>query len=157
MINPQELRLGNWVYTIPEREIKIPSPIPFKILEIGTFEAKAIMATDNPAQKEVWPSFKYENLSPIPLTPELLEAAGAEYIGKTEDVYKLPLNQYEYFVFGKMKTDKVFPMQELHFIDNEADEAFPYSLNEIEYLHQLQNLFFVHTGQELEIKLPVKK
>lgn len=81
-----------------------------------------------------------EYADPIPLTPEILEKAGFEW-----SIYHQAFHK-ENFEF-------------------DINECFPkgYSLStfkrrflivsKIKYLHQLQNLYYALTGEELEIKL----
>lgn len=73
-------------------------------------------------------------LEPIPLTPEILERAmGSERYIKAGEIIKGFKDGY---LFG--------------FSDNEYGmEEF----TELKYLHQLQNLYFALTGEELEVKL----
>lgn len=81
-------------------------------------------------------------VKPIPLTPEWLERFGFERVLHDErDWYNYPLglinplNNYEdhgYMMSGEFDLD-------------------------IRYVHQLQNLYFALTGEELTIKEPVEK
>ena len=77
---------------------------------------------------------------PIELTPEILEKAGFVTIGR----YAIGVGGYN--VFAKGRIELLQP--------NEGD---PYILAfyeaKITHLHQLQNLYFALTGQELAINL----
>ena len=83
-----------------------------------------------------------DDARPIPLTPEWLERFGFERVLHDErDWYNYPLglinplNNYEdhgYMMAGEFDLD-------------------------IRYVHQLQNLFFALTGEELTINEPVEK
>lgn len=73
---------------------------------------------------------------PIPLTPEILEKCG----------FKLDVEVYEQAGF--------YPC----IIKNKMNEGWrmdfgEYVTNELNYLHQLQNLYFALTGTELEINI----
>lgn len=81
------------------------------------------------------------NFEPIPLTPEILEACGFE----REGITSLSLDG--------------FPLY-LKIIENSVEcWGFHYvgKLIKIpcQHLHQLQNLFFALTGEELRVELPV--
>lgn len=83
----------------------------------------------------------YGEYEPVPLTPEILEAAGF----KIED--KLNVGAQTYFKDGMGE-----------YLTYHYDGFCVYESSKqpvIKSLHQLQNLYFALTGQELEIKLPV--
>lgn len=138
-----ELRIGNkltkdtgvifTVYEVKQNSVKatyqvedrdFPPPTPRDRLAKG--ERMAIIDLDK--------------LSPIPLTPEILEKAGFVTIGR----YAIGVGGYN--VFAKGRIELLQP--------NEGD---PYILAfyeaKITHLHQLQNLYFALTGQELTINL----
>jgi hypothetical protein len=90
---------------------------------------------------------------PIPLTPEILEKCGFDVVHKTNNHYAI--NDPN----GIKDSHKisVFPT-----INNQWHIAFSDTLNgyndytpttKIQYLHQLQNLYFALTGEELECNL----
>ncbi len=80
-----------------------------------------------------------DNIEPIQLTPEVFERCGFNINDKKDGVIT---GLYRY------KDFKV-----LHFIQENSFWLLGYGNIEIEYLHQLQNLYFVLTGQEIEIDL----
>lgn len=83
-----------------------------------------------------------DSVKPIPLTPEILEKAGFENKSRTTDYYFE--GKYRAIIIGgTMKT--LFPS-----IHGECGLE-PYG-EEIKYLHQLQNLYFALTGEEIEIE-----
>lgn len=75
---------------------------------------------------------------PIPLTPEMLEACGFE----KSDVYT---NQYQFC------TEYLIDRQDGSFGFLVGDDQS--EISSFKYLHQLQNLYFALTGEEIEIKL----
>lgn len=125
----QELRIGNWV-------------------DIKSF---------NGNQGIVRTQFNYDLLryihlcEPIPLTPEILEKCGFE---------KMEREWYQ----KKYFTDCVEVAEEMEIVHNAKtkrcgvrdsdDDDNPYAMTGkiIKYLHQLQNLYFALTGEELEFK-----
>lgn len=127
MINPQELRLGNWV-EVDGKPVQIDGRdiywMDWNLPELANF-----------------------NPNPIPLTPELLEAAGfySDYDGNLRK--DLPARMELFFNDGNHAE-----------MDLRQDGKYiSFKCAHIRYLHQLQNFLFQITGQELEIKLPVKK
>jgi hypothetical protein len=86
---------------------------------------------------DLWAGEDCKFIQPIPLTPEILEKAGFEKNGKrfSKDWFYLWSDNYNI----------VFALAEM-------EESIGKYLN-IEYVHQLQNLYFDLTGQELNIQL----
>jgi hypothetical protein len=83
----------------------------------------------------------YGDFDPIPLTPEILKKAGFE---KDE--------QHDcYVIFSEVDNPVCIEYfdSKLHFIGRDS----AYTLENTIYLHQLQNLVFDLTGEELQIEL----
>lgn len=91
----------------------------------------------------------YIDFEPIPLTPEILEKCGFKKRRDEEYLFSIDLDKHISIVVNK---DNFFPMllQDAEFSGGELNV---YSCNLINYLHQLQNLYFALTGQELEVNL----
>ncbi|MCE5225881.1 MAG: hypothetical protein LLG05_08460 [Porphyromonadaceae bacterium] len=81
-----------------------------------------------------------EELQPIPLTPELLEKCGFKSNHPT--YYYIPIEDNCLHVYYSNNGLYGYNVKYMH--------AY---LGEIKYLHQLQNLYFALTGEELEIDL----
>lgn len=119
-MTPQELRIGNFVNK--DEEV-------FSISYDGDIE----LCYDTPEKGSGFYTDTIINVKPIPLTEEWLEKFGFE-MGKNPKIIQL------------------FPMQLL-----ETPNGFEYFLGHgfggkfivIKYLHQLQNLYFALTGEEL--------
>ena len=80
MIAANELRIGNLFYQIDRSNTAhLPITIPMKVLEINMFNVLACLADDNPAMMKTIPVISMSDLSPIPLTPEILEKLGFEF------------------------------------------------------------------------------
>lgn len=115
----QELRIGNLINYKGE---------PIIVTMIGKY---GIQSDDE--DRTVNAKFSTPDLTPIPLTPELLERCG---FLKSSFSYSL-LGIYfiepveDYYVFG---------------------ERYQGAYAKFHYLHQLQNLYFALTGSEIEIK-----
>lgn len=124
MIKAQELRIGNWV-CIPEFSNGIISEISRNSLWV-TFNDRSFSES---AQT-------YEHIQPIPLTPEILEKAG--FVKTWIDNENTRCWDYELNEFH------------LHVLGNDLITFMTRKIND---LHQLQNLYFALTGEELNIEL----
>jgi hypothetical protein len=86
-------------------------------------------------------------LEPIPLTTELLEKCGFVR-SQDEDENSLTL------INGRKTFKWVEGNDDDYFLIYQTDCGLDYNTAfELEYLHQLQNLYFALTGEELEINL----
>lgn len=88
--------------------------------------------------------FTYDRCEPIELTPEILETVG----------FKNYRNRNVDFNLIKKRVHLNYSDDYLsHFVPDEGNEKVCYAIPHIKYLHQLQNLYFALTGEELEINL----
>jgi hypothetical protein len=135
MIQAKDLRIGNWV--------KCGG---FKRL-YGEFKVAEIYPDQITIEQKPYDGFTVEEVEPIPLTPEILEKCGFEK-GVSEWYNK------NYFT-DCMEAAEEMQLQvnlksfrcgiaDLDFGGTNAMTAKP-----IQHLHQLQNLYFALTGQEL--------
>ncbi len=124
MIQKQDLRIGNWISDVHASDTGM-----WQVTELKRHQCaygKSLMS-------------KYENLKPIPLTPEILEKYGFSCnINDNEFIYN---NHCE--ITLKVTDGKYWSCYEIKM------DGFKY----IEYLHQLQNLIFALTGEELTTTL----
>jgi hypothetical protein len=127
MINPRELRIGNLVRGID-------APYPASIEGIDPNGGVFLLGDSIP--------WEPSEVSPIPLTEEWLVKFGF----KAENDLNL---------------DFRFPNGTRHLITRESDSGWYYGFEcylvelpniELNYVHQLQNLYFALTGEELTIK-----
>jgi hypothetical protein len=126
MIKPNELRIGNWAYTNGRSQ---------KILSI--FEEGVNLVVDQSGHFPVNEFTKYDCIEPIILTPELIAGCGFRASTSLKET-----NYYNDDIHGSI----LFKDGEYWLID--------YELNgwvRLQYLHELQNLYFSLTGAELEI------
>lgn len=123
MIKANEVRIGNWVEDI--------APYDKQYLQIRWENIGKI--SEN--------GYKYR---PIPLTPEILEACG--FVNKPNETFNL---SYELTIDGFASTFRTWQYRGEWYIEPMGYDTGNIS---IEYLHQLQNLYFALTGQELEVK-----
>lgn len=113
MLKESDLRIGNWV--LHNGDYRKLTEIEFKILL----------------------QFSVDELTPIPLTEEILLKCGV-YYDIDSDTFKISNCSLQLDIFDFEEYDCV---------------VFGESLIQIKYLHQLQNLYHALTGQELEIEL----
>jgi len=125
-----ELRVGNYVQTNYEG-----------ILQVVNVNSAGLEYID--AHKPNFSAigrFELSSVSGIPLTEEILLKCG--FVEKKKWFYK------EKFLLGYMTTDENL-QAEWKFGGVEGT----WNLLNLKYLHQLQNLYFALTGEELEINL----
>jgi len=125
MVSPGEFRIGNLVnYTIDRKSI---------------FQGKITAITKNRLVVDKVTS-KYMNIEPITLTEEWLLKFGFERNTINNKKFIYYFFGYGYFYFD----NNVFSMN----FSSQDDVVI-----NIKYVHQLQNLFFALTGEELTINL----
>lgn len=81
----------------------------------------------------------------IELTPEILEKCGFE---RVDNKY-----QKNWIIKAEDNYHSVQFTDEKYFYSNDKSDAGCYVLAEVRYLHQLQNLYFCLTGEELSVEL----
>lgn len=123
MIQANELRIGNWV--------QVAGIYKSSILRAGLVRVDAELILLVEAGKIL--------VLGIPLTPETLEQAGLPV--KTDDL--------SWVVVVKAGTIDIILRPNGTYIDGVDWEQ----IKQVEYLHQLQNLYFALTGEELKIEL----
>ena len=141
-----ELRIGNYLHAIINQEIDRGNGI---IEDVEVCEVVKVMGFD-PFQNMIWCDselyIENYNLQPIPLTGEWLERFGFEKasgdyvrydLKATEDVYILYADDYSCGLFNSKESEE----NELGVIPN---------WETIKHVHQLQNLYFALTGEELQ-------
>jgi hypothetical protein len=131
MINKNELRLGNWVKWPKDPE---PNEVPWQVGHwLGTFEGN------------------YPFPEPIPLTEEWLLKLGFEK-GETFD-YGISLKHVPMFSKNNifiLLSENVYSYF-VRIYDGGTSEDND-KVAEIHFVHQLQNLYFALTGEELMVK-----
>lgn len=134
MLKANEFRIGNLINPIDRSQaIHLPVWMPMIITRISTHWIHAIKQKDGLIDID----YHIRDISPIKLTPEILKKCGFVKSGS----YWFKDNVYLY-LHGLV--DCTFHLESI--MDNKN------SL-EIEYVHQLQNLFYALKGKELEIKI----
>ncbi len=128
----KELRIGNLVYfNGKNKEIGV-------ISEIKTSIAPCLEYVGLNKRSNIY--YQTKHLQPIPLTEEILLKCGFDFGIKLQD-----------FVKGKYQFVEITNTIDGYF----SEEGIIYYglITKIKHLHQLQNLYFALTGEELEINL----
>lgn len=120
MIKATELRIGNWVL------------IRDNLLCVKGISKKVSLG-NTPDSEFVHDEFDCSVIKPVPLTPEMLERCGFERV-------------YSSLVFGDYYLYDA-PDFEGNWWFKNLEHNF--KVVKIKYLHQLQNLYFALTGEEL--------
>jgi|SRR5580704_15183167 hypothetical protein len=142
MINPKELRMGNWLY--------------FKTAPTGIFEFHQVVSTDPAAVKisnHPFPSVKaqenfpgcveYRHIDPIPLTSVILEALG----------FKINRASFNYSESSSHEQTIITYSKGWFMLVYYSTGEFSFmGWQKFKYVHNLQNLYYELTGEELEIK-----
>lgn len=133
MIKASELRIGNIVW---ESSSFTPGPDDFEQIVIGAINDIDKVVLDN--QNNI---YSYDYLYPIPLTVEWMAKVGFDWNAKDKRYY-IQIGNTLYLEY-----DTDFDV----FI---APESWAGSCpwNTVKHVHQLQNLYFALTGEELTIK-----
>ena len=84
---------------------------------------------------------------PIPLTPEILEACGFNKVPFKENIYTTIGGGYQ-IAFAENRNS-------IFYIYIDDFKGYCYACGILYYLHQLQNLYFTLTSEELTINFPV--
>ena len=129
MMKASELRIGNILYWESKNGVTLPQNLVISWVILGNFDAQNIFCKD---------------YTPIQLTEEWLLKFGFEYHHDTPHPNK---------VYRKNWSEGYFDLE--HII------SFYFGGNfisvELKYVHQLQNLYFALTGEELTIKQQINK
>jgi len=132
MIDAKDLRIGNWINLSLRQDL----PIYGKVLSIGSLEQEFEQVYCECEESFEW-AFK-DNYTGIPLTPEILEKCGFERgIKSINEGLELQIDFYKNSIDARITLLDNFDG------DRSAD------IIETKYLHELQNLYYALTKQEL--------
>lgn len=123
-MKPEELRVGNWY-----KSVKFGVPVRCHITDLYELCVMSDGATDDPPIKEMF--------EPIPLDEEWLVKFGFIY---SNGVSWSMDKEYNGLVVADDDSDDWY-----------AVEWYGASLTTVTYVHQLQNLYYALTGEELKI------
>lgn len=130
MINANEIRIGNWVEI---RGIGHGSVTSINVKDISTISIKN-------AHRYVSNS-DLQLITPIPITSEILEKCGFKKVA--DEFYKKDNLYFKNY-------DMDLCLGGTHYILDDFEDI---TTGECKYLHQLQNLYFALTGEELNVQL----
>lgn len=139
MIQKGELRIGNWVMEDVLGWTKI-SEICANHVEVEGLHMKVDRSVET-----VRYSLAYSSIAAIPLSPEILIACGFE---KTDHVH--PLLVYSDYRLGTCVLSIIESGVEVEFCGLDIEERT--YITKVNYLHQLQNLYWCLCGKELIYK-----
>lgn len=125
-----ELRIGNYIKLMLNHE-------DYKTLQVNLHDLESV-------------ELKTGDYEPIPITEELLMQLGFKYVDKGDhdyNTYTDPNHDY-YLQIDVRRRDGKYSI-----LDNSFDDLRDFSMVDIMYVHQLQNLYFALTGEELEFML----
>lgn len=137
MIQANELRIGNWV--------KRKSGGCQQVLEV--LSTMVLLQNEPPLDVNKTMRLPLSSVEPIPLTPEILKKAGLKR-DKEGWVLSFDFKIYDPLEIGGAG-DYVQSNRNIFTIIHN-NSVFPKGFK---YLHQLQNLYFALTSEELEINL----
>lgn len=143
MIQPNELRIGNIFWENYGGYNVVTSINCNRVGEApNTVSARHIAGT-------LSGSFDCSHIEPIPLSPTILEKCGFEVTGLNKSIYSLFLSNLD---------ENKFSRQRIDFISSDTDGKVELCRSGVCFkrikcssLHQLQNIYFVLTGNELTI------
>ncbi len=134
-----ELRIGNYVDMINRNGVvHLPYRVELKVLTISGNSIEYLPMDKNPAQVEKWSNQWIGDICEIPITEQWLLKFGfvkddtypnAIFESKNEDLFAIQADKSKWH----------------HIWDGS------YTVAPMEYVHQLQNLYFALTGNELEL------
>lgn len=139
MIQASELRIGNWVNGTTDF---VKFPMPLKVTGLGAYSYYGHNGELNRDEFGIecgidGQYYNFSDFSPIPLSPEILEKAGFEL--RVEDGIEKDYKNYPIYVKFQHNGGLLITIAEY------------LSCSHIQYVHQLQNLFYCMTQTELTI------
>jgi hypothetical protein len=146
----QELRIGNYVNGIYETEIDRGNGI---IEDVESCEVVKVVGLDSVGFSDysIWiedgSREYYNSFEPIPLTEEWLLKFGFK---SDEDFGNWHLNDYEIFLSGHTYFLAATKEGVVYWYNYASDDYYS-SVRKIKFVHQLQNLYFALTNEELKL------
>lgn len=146
MIKASELRIGNWIMLLGvdyQHDNKFPDPEGNEPIQVTVDVLKEVERSE-------------ADYGPIPITQELLKKCGF----RKDEGFDFPDLGMQYIldlpVKGECRNEIFFffsapGLKDVSFGEYTVNSA--HGSNNIYHLHQLQNLFYCITGQELELHL----
>lgn len=140
----RELRIGNYVHPLRENDgLILPEIlIVLEIISIDYPKSKVCPITHDVHSFHKTPKFDTKMLSPIPLTEKWIIDFGFERYSEN------------HFQLNILQRSTIHCYTEKHKVRVELGnkEGYSFGYPNVENVHELQNLYFALTGQELERK-----
>jgi len=150
MIEPTHLRIGNIIsWELGTGQIVVGEAHAIDKDKVAISDAYYTIEDGERVGGQGW--IQIEGLFPVPLTPEWLERMGFE---KKED-WQIMLDndpsRHLVIMHVTHSGDEFYPVLEgAGEMSHDVSQVF--SMNKIQYVNQLQNLYWILTSQELTIK-----
>lgn len=148
MVQPKELRIGNWT--------SLMGNVIAQVIEIRSNHIKSTYKRDSTELPHT-STTSYNDVIPIPLTPEVLEKCKGFYQLQHFTIpnnwmYSLGRDRYISIACVGTPNEMVFLTEESQMEVKSVVVLRNYDYDGKTYLHQIQNIIFDLTGQELEYK-----
>ncbi len=149
MIRSTELRIGNWV-NLNEDGPLVPSQIEFIGFNVNGFNGYSAHFKGRSCTLEDHLNDGIIDVTPIPLTEEWLLKFGFE---KQEKGYSIGISDYGYVIeYLDWREDWTFGIEYYDPVnDDELGKVYNFNGLGLKYVHQLQNLYYLLTGEELTL------
>lgn len=135
MVDFREIRIGNYLLNEVNMQCAVGGLTPVWIT-LNRVEKSGVVTENR--------KLSYDEVFPIPITAEILNQIG--FIQKSH-TWKDGSGSDEDYWFG----DFFISDEEEWFFLFRKDQDNPQLLSRVEYIHQLQNLYFALTGKELTL------
>lgn len=136
-----ELRIGNLITTLIGKEVLLPSEIIHKVGKIGFFDVDIYNPEKSFAEQEP-KNIELAYVIGIPITEEWLLRFGFVLLKDFYQYHGLKVYSYDNGEFEILLQDdnsfKYWEVKDVLYMDEQK------------YVHQLQNLYFALTGEEIE-------
>lgn len=154
MVKANELRIGNWLHEKWEKETVLGGEV-YALSEDAYVKVESI-SYDHLLKDMLPDSYSVNNsdlsfFQPIPLSPDILISAGLVESKTMRGYIKSYNRKDEEDGEGKIVISHSIDFN-CYMVSVGRNESIV-NLNQIFYLHQLQNLYFALTGKELTINL----
>lgn len=157
-MNVREIRIGNWIFDDEGCLCKVIGLSPFDhSVRCDEIEGCNILVDVFPQDGRILSGYETDSpdCKPIPITEEWLLRFGFKKGGTPNYNFKLIDQEeiQEFYIFCNHIGDQNNYRFGITLVDSEYTETDELSISlQIQYVHQLQNIYFSLTGEELTIK-----
>lgn len=149
----QEFRIGNFIHpcSIPKHSLDPSITLTGIVIRVETISAGEISVSTSPIHKldfKPWQSeyqhYRFNRVSPIPLTPEWMERFGFASSNQK------PYNDQPSYIIGEDANRIIWSGESI--FKPLPESYLRVTTTPIKYVHQLQNILFALTGEEFILK-----